>query len=39
MEIEQLEWFDIDNLPENIHHVDKKLIKQAILLYKNNNIL
>ena len=35
-EVINLKWFDINDLPENIHNIDKKLIKEAILFYKKD---
>lgn len=34
VEVADLQWFEIDNLPENLHTVDQKPIKDAIIMYK-----
>ena len=34
-EVVDLKWFDINNLPKDIHSADKKPIEEAILLYKS----
>lgn len=35
-EVMELKWFDINNLPKDIHSIDKKPIEEAILLYNKN---
>ena len=36
-EVVELKWFDINNLPKDIHNVDKKPIEEAILYMKTAN--
>ena len=36
-EVSELQWFDIDNMPSNIHKPDVHSIKDAIELYKKNH--
>lgn len=36
-DVSELKWFDINNLPKDIHNTDKKPIEDAILFYSKND--